>query len=379
MHKLTIVIVSYNVKHYLAQCLHSIERASHGIDVEVVVVDNHSKDDTVAYIAKHFPKVQLIACHHNNGFAAANNLAIRQTQSEYVLLLNPDTLLSEQTLTQTLQFMDQHPQAGGLGVCMQQATGEKAPESRRGIPTPMTAFYKMSGLCKHFPRHRRFSKYYMSYLPWDEPNQIEIISGAFCLLRRKALEEVGLLDEQFFMYGEDIDLSYRLLKNGWENWYYPALILHYKGESTNHTSFRYVHVFYKAMLIFFRKHFSNTGLLLSIPIHIAIYTQALIALLRNLFMGIRKSLGFVMHNKESILQYHYIGPDDQHEAFKTFALQHGLLTTTDQSADIINVYDASAMSYQDILLDNQQHHSKHGLGIFYPETRKLITHHEVIC
>ena len=226
MKKLTVVIVSYNVKYYLEQCLFSVQRALEGIDGEVVVVDNHSHDDTVAYISSRFPDVKLVDSMHNLGFARANNIAIRQTESQYVLLLNPDTIVGERVLREALSFMDDHPQAGGVGVQMQNADGTKAMESRRGLPTVLTAFYKMCGLCRRYPHSRRFGRYYMSYLSWDEPHQIEVISGAFCLLRRAALDRIGLLDETFFMYGEDIDLSYRLLKGGFENWYLPLQILH---------------------------------------------------------------------------------------------------------------------------------------------------------
>jgi GT2 family glycosyltransferase len=166
--------------------------------------------------------------------------------------------------------MDEHPEAGGAGVMMHNEDGTLAPESRRAIPTPWVSALKMLGFTK---------RYYMTHLPWDEPNQIEVISGAFCLLRRKALDEVGLLDEDFFMYGEDIDLSYRLLKGGWQNWYLPYDIIHYKGGSTQKTSFRYVHVFYQAMLIFFRKHYQHLSFFFSVPIQIAIYFRAFLALL----------------------------------------------------------------------------------------------------
>jgi GT2 family glycosyltransferase len=165
--------------------------------------------------------------------------------------------------------MSDHPQAGGAGVMMHNADGTLAPESRRAVPTPWVACLKMLGITR---------RYYMSHLPWDKPARIEVISGAFCFLRRKALDQVGLLDEDFFMYGEDIDLSYRLLKGGWENWYVPASIIHYKGRSTQKSDFRYVHVFYQAMLIFFRKHYSHLSLIYTLPIKAAIYFRASIAL-----------------------------------------------------------------------------------------------------
>ena len=276
--KLSVIIVNYNVKYYTEQCLNSLVRALDGIESEVFVVDNHSKDDSVGYLSRRFKWVSLIDSNHNLGFARANNIAIGQSSGEYVLLINPDTFVGEDTIRSVLAFMEEHPRAGGAGVKMFNPDGTRAMESRRGLPTPLTSFYKMFGLCARFPRSRTFGRYYMGYLSWEEPVQIEVISGAFCLLRRSALDEVGLLDEDFFMYGEDIDLSYRLLKGGFENWYLPFPILHYKGESTHKTSFRYVHVFYQAMLIFFRKHYGHLSFCITIPVKVAIYAKAFAAL-----------------------------------------------------------------------------------------------------
>ena len=269
--KLTIVIVSYNVRTFVAQCLDSVQKASEGIDgVEAFVVDNASSDDTVDYIGTYYPWVHLIANDDNLGFSRANNIAIRQAEGEYVLLLNPDTIVAEPTLRECVSFMDAHPQAGGLGVRMHNADGTLAPESRRAIPSPWVSCLKMLGFTK---------RYYMSHLSWDEPGRIEVVSGAFFMLRRQALDQVGLLDEDFFMYGEDIDLSYRLLKGGWENWYHPSDIVHFKGESTQKSSFRYVHVFYQAMLIFFRKHYGHQSFLFTVPVKLAIYFRAALALI----------------------------------------------------------------------------------------------------
>ena len=267
--KLSIVIVSYNVRSYLEQCLQSVQKALEGIEGEVFVVDNHSDDDSVETIRNHYPWVTLIENHENLGFAKANNQAIRQSQAEYVLLLNPDTVVAEDTLRGGLTFMDEHPKAGGAGVMMCYEDGSRAPESRRALPTPWVAALKMLGFTK---------RYYMSHLPWDQPCRIEVVSGAFCLLRHEALKTVGLLDEDFFMYGEDIDLSFRLLKGGWENWYLPYSIIHYKGRSTQKSDYRYVHVFYQAMLIFFQKHYSHLSLVYTVPVKMAIYFRALVAL-----------------------------------------------------------------------------------------------------
>ena len=268
--KLSVVIVSYNVRTYLEKCLQSVQKALDGIEGEVFVVDNHSEDDSVAVVRTDYPWVRLIESPENVGFARANNIAIRQSEAEYVLLLNPDTVVEEDTLRQSLAFMDAHPEAGGAGVMMHNADGTLAPESRRAIPTPWVSCLKMLGFTK---------RYYMSHLPWNQPSQIEVISGAFCLLRKKALDEIGLLDETFFMYGEDIDLSYRLLKGGWQNWYLPYSIIHFKGKSTQKSDYRYVHIFYQAMLIFFRKHYGHLSFFYTMPVKIAIYFRASIAVI----------------------------------------------------------------------------------------------------
>ena len=255
MIQLSVIIVNYNVKYYLAQCLHSLCRALEGLNAEILVVDNHSSDDSITYLKAHFPSVRYIENHENMGFARANNIAIEQSRGEYVLLLNPDTIVGEGVLKAVLSFMERHPKAGAAGVCMLKADGSCAKESRRGLPTPMTALYKMSGLSRLFPNNKRLAHYYMGGISWDMPHQIEVVSGAFCFLRREALLQVGMLDDDYFMYGEDIELSCQLLLKGWENWYLPLKILHYKGESTAMTSYRYVHRFYKAMLIYIRKHY----------------------------------------------------------------------------------------------------------------------------
>ena len=279
--KLSVVIVNYNVRLLLEECIKSVEKALDGIEGDIFVIDNNSSDVSVEYIRERFPKVHIIANKENLGFARANNQAIRMTDAEYILLLNPDTVVYENTLRGCLDFMDANPEAGGVGVRMLTREGKVAPESRRAVPTPWVAFLKMLGLT---------SRYYMSHLPWDKPGRIEVVSGAFCMLRHKALDQIGLLDEDFFMYGEDIDLSYRLLKGGWQNWYLPYDIIHYKGESTQKSSFRYVHVFYQAMLIFFRKHYSHLSFLISLPIQTAIYFRAFMALMQMMGDKFRKFL-----------------------------------------------------------------------------------------
>lgn len=277
--KLSIVIVNYNVRYYLEQCLLSVEKALCGICSEVFVVDNNSVDHSVDYLKAKFPWVRYIENKKNVGFSRANNQAIREARGEYVLLLNPDTFIGERTLRECIDFMDKNPQAGMCGVSMLKVDGSFAPESRRGIPTPFTSFCKMSGLGALFPKSRLFGRYYMQYLNKQAINPIEIVSGAFMFIRKEALDKVGLLDETFFMYGEDIDLSYRVLKAGYKNYYIPTHILHYKGESTKKHSLKYVNAFYNAMIIFFRKHFAHYSFLYSIPITLVIVLKGAIAYL----------------------------------------------------------------------------------------------------
>lgn len=392
--KLTVVIVSYNVKHYLLQCLYSLERALQDIDAEVYVVDNDSRDDTVVSVEKQFPQVHVVASNHNLGFARANNIAIRQSEGEYVLLLNPDTIVEETTIRACLSFMDAHPRAGACGVKMLKVDGDKALESRRGLPTPLTAFYKMSGLCKRFPTSRRFGKYYMGYLPWDSAQQIEVISGAFCFLRRKAIDEVGLLDEDFFMYGEDIDLSYRILKGDWTCWYLPARILHYKGESTQKSSFRYVHVFYQAMLIFFRKHYSHLSILLSLPIKSAIYAKAFVTLVEMQYYRARKALGFTDRSALREQEYIVFGSDATIVQCRQMARQKGismrlekaspqghlaLLDSLDKNRLYHMVYDTSAFSYEQVFGLFASHSLPNvDMAFYYPQSKVVITPQEIL-
>jgi O-antigen biosynthesis protein len=281
--KLSVVIVNYNVKHFLEQCLMSVERAIRGLEAEVWVVDNRSVDGSVTMVLKKFPWVKLIANQDNPGFSKANNQAIRESRGEYVLLLNPDTVVEEDTFRKVCDFMDRHPDAGGLGVKMVDGKGNFLPESKRGMPTPETAFYKIFGISRLFPGHKRFNRYYLGHLDKNQTHEIEILSGAFMLMRKKALDQVGLLDEDFFMYGEDIDLSWRLILGGWKNYYFPeTTIIHYKGESTKKGSLNYVFVFYNAMIIFARKHFSSERAnLYSSIIKLAVYMRAGVAVLNR--------------------------------------------------------------------------------------------------
>jgi len=281
--KLSVIIVNYNVVHFLEQCLNSVKKAAQHVSTEIWVVDNNSVDQSVQMVREKFPQVHLIANKDNPGFSVANNQAIRQSKGEYVLLLNPDTLVEEFTFKKVVDFMDTHEDAGGLGVKMVDGNGDFLPESKRGLPTPAVAFYKIFGLSTIFPKSKIFGRYHLGFLDKDKTHTVEILSGAFMLMRKKTLDKVGLLDETFFMYGEDIDLSYRIIKGGYKNYYFPETrIIHYKGESTKKSSTNYVFTFYQAMVIFARKHFSlKYARLFSLLIHFAIYLRAGISIIKR--------------------------------------------------------------------------------------------------
>ncbi|MFO7863503.1 MAG: glycosyltransferase [Salinivirgaceae bacterium] len=282
--KLSVIIVNYNVLHFLRQCLRSVENAKRNIAVEVFVVDNNSVDGSVAMVRNEFPWVKLIVNKDNVGFSKANNQAIHQAKGDFVLLLNPDTVVEEETFTRIVGFMESHPDAGGLGVKMIDGNGKFLPESKRGLPTPMVAFYKIVGLSSLFPHSKRFGKYHLKYLDNNKIHQVDVLSGAFFLLRKEVVDKIGGLDETFFMYGEDIDLSYRITKAGYKNYYYPdTTIIHYKGESTKKDSINYVVVFFNAMIIFARKHFAKKyALFFSNLIRLAIMLSAGMAIFKRL-------------------------------------------------------------------------------------------------
>jgi len=284
--KLSVVIVNYNVRHFLDQCLQSVYKSIGSMDAEVFVVDNHSVDGSIEMIQEFYPQVKLIANKDNVGFSKANNQAILASKGEYVLLLNPDTVVEEDTFIKCVDFMDSHEDAGAMGVKLIDGKGKFLPESKRGLPTPKVAFYKISGISRLFPRSSQFGKYHMGHLPENETNSIEVLSGAFMFIRRKALDQAGLLDEDFFMYGEDIDLSYRITKIGYRIYYHPQTrVIHYRGESTKKSSVNYVFVFYQAMIIFANKHFMpNQAKLYGLIIRFAVYLRASLSVIHRLVL-----------------------------------------------------------------------------------------------
>jgi len=307
MIKLSVVIVNYNVKHFIEQCLISVYKAISAIQAEVFVTDNNSVDGSVAMIREKFPQVKLIENKKNYGFSYANNQAIKQATGEYILLLNPDTVVEEDTFLKCIRFMDSHPEAGALGVKMIDGKGRFLPESKRALPTPIVAFYKIFGLSRLFPHSKTFGRYHLGHLDKNQTHEVEILPGAFMFIRKECMDKTGLLDEDYFMYGEDIDLSYRIIKSGYKNYYYPeTAIIHYKGESTKKGSMNYVYVFYNAMIIFARKHFtSKNASLFAALIHMAIYFRAFIALINRF---VKQTVLPVLDFISIFTAYHFIKP-----------------------------------------------------------------------
>lgn len=271
--KLSVVIVNYNVKYYLEQCLRSLFDALKGIEAEVVVVDNASIDNAEEYICPRFPQLRWIQNSTNAGYSKAANQGILRTSGEYVLMLHPDTMLPSGVVKQCLTFMEGHPGVGAVGVKLLHSNGAYSFESRRLSPQPIPLFYKMLGLTSLFPKSCIFGRYYCSRVSPQIEQDVDILPAPFILFRRKAGEDVGFMDERFFIFGVDIEFSYSLQKEGWKNYYLPIPILHYKGESVNNESFRYNYWLYRFILTFFRKHYVHYNWL-SFPIRLGIYAKA---------------------------------------------------------------------------------------------------------
>ena len=287
--ELTVVIVNYRVKYLLEQTLRSVEQAMKGVQGEVIVVDNLSGDDSISFSRELHPQVNFIENQENVGFGRANNQAIMQARGEFTLILNPDTIITPQCLQEGIAWMRSHPRCGAIGARMMDGNGVFLPESKRAFPTPWVSFCKIFGLSKLFPRSPLFAKYHLRYLSDLEPQCIDILSGAYMLCRTEVLQRLGGFDEDFFMYGEDIDLSYRIVKAGYENWFLPTPMVHYKGESTHKDSMRYVKVFYDAMLIFYRKHFPRFNVIFYPIVKLGVMVRAGMAMAKRLFKRILPS------------------------------------------------------------------------------------------
>ena len=389
MPTVSVIIVSYKVRYYIEQCLNSVLRSVP--DAQILVVDNKSDDGSVEYLRERFPGAEVIANDFNAGFGKANNMALAKATGKYVLFLNPDTVVAERTIPGCIEYMEAHPETGAVGVRMQYGDGRFALESRRSLPTPSVSFWHMTGLGRLFPRSKVFARYHLTYLDRDVECPIDVVSGAYMFVRKEALDKTGGFDESFFMYGEDIDLSYRILQQGYQNSYLPIPIIHYKGESTIKTSFRYAKVFYDAMIIFFKKHFHKYSRLFEFVV--------------KMVLGVRKISTFIGQNilahRRRLADYSekclYVGRKE------TFADVSGLISRSvilkepvfaEGSDDIYAavagrlesglkavLFDTDAFSY-DAIMDWMYSQASGGkrytIGFYSARTGKLITEDEVL-
>ena len=273
---LSVIIVNYNVKCFLEQCLCSVINASRQMDVEIIVIDNNSTDGSKDFFKERFANVRFIWSPENAGFSKANNLALKEARGEFVLFLNPDTILPEDCLEKCLAFFRQQDEIGALGLRMIDGSGTYLKESKRAFPSPFTSLFKLSGLSALFPSSKIFARYYLGQLDQHKNHEVDVLSGAFMMIKKKVLDTTGGFDERFFMYGEDVDLSYRIQKAGFKNIYFSeSTIIHFKGESTKRGSLNYVRFFYGAMSLFVKKHYSNGfALFFNVIIRAAIWMKA---------------------------------------------------------------------------------------------------------
>jgi GT2 family glycosyltransferase len=280
---LSILIVNYNTCKLTVDCLRSVLTSNTSYDYEIIVVDNSSKDNSVLEIKKHFPHIHLIENDRNVGFAKANNQAMRIAKGKYVLLLNSDTIVQTNTLDTMLAFMENHPKVGASGCKIVLPDGSLDKACKRGFPTPSASFYYAFGFSKLFPKVPRFNQYQLGYLDPDQEYPIDCLVGAFMLVRRSAIDQAGMLDEDFFMYGEDIDWCYRIKQAGWEIYYYPrASIVHYKGASSRRKPYKIIYEFHRAMYLFHRKHYKNKyPMIVNGLVYAGIALKFLLSLMKN--------------------------------------------------------------------------------------------------
>lgn len=283
--QLSVIIVNYNVKYFLEQCLLSVIKALKNIEGEIIVVDNHSTDDSASFFKDRFQEVQFIWNTDNTGFAKANNQALELASGKYILFLNPDTIVPEDCFEKCISFIQSQKNECASGIRMIDGAGNFLKESKRAFPSPSTSLYKLSGLAKMFKHSKKFTRYHLGYLNEHENHEVDVLAGAFMLIPRKILQKVGGFDEDFFMYGEDIDLSYRIKKAGFSNWYFSqSSIVHFKGESTKKGSLNYVKMFYKAMGIFVKKHYAGKqARFYRFLIFVGIFLRAGLSAFRRLF------------------------------------------------------------------------------------------------
>lgn len=291
--KLSVIIVNYNVKYFLEVCLHSVFQAAESIDAEVIVVDNNSKDDSCAMIKARYPQVTLIENKENTGFGHANNQGVAIAKGEYILFVNPDTVMPEDFLQKMISYMDAHPEAGSVGPKLIDGRGTYAPDGKKSFPSLSVAIFKTTGINKIFSKSTYFNKYYAVHVGEDETAEVDILSGCCMMVRHSIIKEIGgAFDEAYFMYCEDFDLCYRIQQAGYKNIYYPeTTLIHYKGESTKKATISHVRIFNDALSTFVRKHYSKTNARLFILlINVGIVLRAILSVVKQVLKVLRMPL-----------------------------------------------------------------------------------------
>ena len=385
----SVIIVSYKVRYYIEQCLNSVLRSVP--DAQILVVDNKSDDGSVEYLRGKFPQAEIIANDYNAGFGKANNIALAKAKGRYVLFLNPDTVVAERTISGCAEYMDAHPEVGAVGVRMQYGNGRFALESRRSLPTPSVSFWHMIGLGKLFPKSRLFARYHCTYLDKESECAIEVVSGAYMFVRKEVLGKVGGFDEDFFMYGEDIDLSYRILQAGYQNRYLPLPIVHYKGESTVKTSYRYAKVFYDAMLIFFNKHFRRYSRLFAMFVKVVLCFRKIGTYISQNIHAHSRRLADYTEDCLYVGRKETFGDVDRLIASSTYLRNPQYVEGNDDAGSALQgrigpgvkavVFDTDSFSYDAILYWMYRMASegkRYTMGLYSAKTGKLITEDEVI-
>lgn len=276
---ISIVIISFNVEKLLKECIESVYRETKEAAFDIRVIDNNSRDNSVQMLKSNFPEIHLIENDRNLGFPKANNQAVVQCTSDYILLLNPDTIIQDGAIDKMVRFMDENPDVGVSGCRVLNPDGSLQLACRRSIPTPKVAFYRLTGLSRLFPNSKTMARYNLTYLDPNTPHEVDAVSGAFLVIRKKTVDAIGVLDENFFIYGEDMDWCIRAKRAGWKVMYYPhASILHYKGVGCKTNNRKTTYEFYRAMYLFHKKHFAkDCSPLTNFAIYIGIVLTASLA------------------------------------------------------------------------------------------------------
>ena len=355
--QISVIILNYNVRYFLQQCVLSVQKALQNIEGEIIVVDNNSSDDSCEMMKQYFPNVKLIENKHNAGFPKGNNIGVAEAKGEYLCILNPDTIVAEDTFVKLLEFAKSKTDLGIVGCKLIDGTGRFLPESKRGIPTPFVALTKMTGLYRMFPKVSAFGKYYVQQLPQNETGKVDVLVGAFMVMRRECYEQLNGFDEAFFMYGEDIDLSFRSLQAGKSNYYFSGTtVIHYKGESTVKDK-KYLQSFQNAMELFYRKHF-KVSFVFKVFMKFGTY----------LFSTIKKNQSAAHPRK---IAAYYLFSEDENQRIKVenllgnkvtraeTTLKNDLNSPTDEPHQNIEIiFDNNSWSFKSIIAYMEHHHNK---------------------